>query len=739
MQRRLTTILAADISGFSRLVGINEEETLAALRAHRSELIDPLLSKFGGRLANTAGDSLLVEFPSAVEAVRWALAVQEGMTARNAAVPEDRRIAFRMGINVGDVIAVEDGDLLGDGVNIAARLETLAPPGGIILSRTARDQVRDRLSLALADLGEIDVKNIARPVRSFQILREGEKAIRRPRRVGRGAVALLAASLVLLAVLGGGLYWHLRSMSLPSETKSAGPALPDKPSIAVLPFTNLSDDANQEYFADGLTDDLIIDLSKLSGLFVISRNSVFTFKGKPVRIDEVAEELGVHYVIEGSVRRSGDRLRVNAQLIEGRTGRHLWAERYDRQTADLFAVQDDLVGRIVSALAVQLTQSEESQLAQQSVPKFEAYDLYLRARDGHFSRDQTRMEESLRLYKEAWAVDPEFARAYAGYARLAADIWRLFAVRGLSGAAMRRAAETAANKALSLDPTLADSYLVLAVLSTTVKEHDKALEFVNRAIQLDPNGVDAHMTAANVLIYAGKIEEALKEAEIAIRLNPRPSIYHLVYYGLALFMNQRYDDAIAALAPASIVYERAHNESPREILAMAYAKSGRLAEARAAIEDLKIEAPYLNLAWYRFIYDHHARKEDLERRIDALRDIGLPDWPFGFEGDPDQQLAGPAIEDLIASTTWSGQDLGRQLPFIQEFGPGGSSVMAAQNTLLNGSAFVRDDELCERYEGFLLGREFCGPIFRNPAGSAEEQNEYVQVTPFLVRYFTVAN
>lgn len=353
-QRRLAAILAADVVGYSKLMGEDEEGTLAALTAHSKEFIEPGIAAHQGRLVKTTGDGLLVEFASVVDAVRCAVAVQDGMRARNAQTPETKRILFRIGINLGDVIA-QDDDVFGDGVNVAARLEGLANPGGICISRAARDQVRDKLDYQLEDLGEVEVKNIARPVRAFNVLFDGNSPIVANRPASRRLQAISAAAVCVCVVIAGGLWWWSQAERMPpaSSGKSAL-TLPDKPSIAVLPFDNASSDKEQEYFSDGVTEDIITDLSKISGLFVIARNSTFTYKGKLVKARQIGEELGVRYVLQGSVRRTQDKMRITAQLIDAATGGHLWAERYDRELKDVFAVQTEVAQQVAKALAVTL-------------------------------------------------------------------------------------------------------------------------------------------------------------------------------------------------------------------------------------------------------------------------------------------------------------------------------------------------------------------------------------------------
>ena len=376
--RKLAAILAADVVGFSRLTGADEDRTLARLRALRSDLIDPTIAVHNGRVVKRTGDGAIVEFRSVVDAVRCAVEIQNAMVERNAGVPEDRRIEFRIGVHLGDVVEEADGDLMGDGVNIAARLEGVAQPGAICLSEDAYRQVRARLDLSVADLGATQLKNIAEPVRVYSL------------QVGTPAQAKLSAP-------------------AKPEDKPAAPGLPDKPSIAVLPFANMSGDAEQEYFADGISEDIITALSKLSQLFVIARNSSFTFKGRNVHIGEVGKSLGVRYVLEGSVRRSGNRVRVTAQLIDATTGGHLWAERFDRDLTDIFAVQDDVTGHIVSALAINLTAGEKLSLGVDHTDNAEAYDCCLRAREliPRFTAESNRQAQT--LLRRAIELDPGFA------------------------------------------------------------------------------------------------------------------------------------------------------------------------------------------------------------------------------------------------------------------------------------------------------------------------------------------
>ena len=378
VERKLTTILVADVVGYSRLMGEDEVGTLSALKAHRKELIEPKEAQYHGRTIKLMGDGALQEFSSVVEAVQFAIEVQLAMRERNAAIPEDRRIVYRIGINLGDVI-VEEDDIYGDGVNVAARLESLAKPGGICLSRAARDQVRDRMDIVLEDLGEVEVKNIARPVRCFAVRLDDDNE-------------------------------RLRKTAM---QHGHAPALPDKPSIAVLPFDNLSGDPEQDYFADGMVEDIITALSQLDQLFVIARNSSFTYKGRSVDVRQVSGELGVRYVLEGSVRKAGNRIRITGQLIEGASGAHLWANRFDGRLEDVFDLQDQITESVVGAIEPTLRKAEIERSRKMRPENLDAYDLYLQALPHTYAMRADDNSEALRLLHKAIEIDPDYAPALA--------------------------------------------------------------------------------------------------------------------------------------------------------------------------------------------------------------------------------------------------------------------------------------------------------------------------------------
>ena len=456
MERRLTAILAADVVGYSRLMGANETGTLAALKELRTDFIDGKIAEHQGRIVKLTGDGMLVEFPSVVNAVACAAELQRGMRDRNAGVPQDRRIEFRIGVNLGDVI-VEGEDIFGDGVNVAARLESIAPVGGITVSQSVRDHVGKRLDLIFEDMGERRLKNI--------------------------------------------------------DTASAHRE--ERPSIAVLPFINMSGDPEQEYFSDGITEDIITDLSKVSGLFVVARNTAFTYKGKPVKVQEVAKDLGVNFVLEGSVRKAASRVRVTGQLIHGKDGGHVWAERFDRDLTDIFAIQDEITHAIVEQLKVKLLPQEKKVIGQTPTANIEAYTYYLRGRD-FFHRHSKRYHQlARRMFAKAVELDPLYARAYAGIANCDSFLVLYYQ----EDVEIESILDTSA-KALALDDKLAEAHASRGVALSAGQRYEEAMAEFERAIVLDPNSFEAHYLYARASFAQGKIERATTLFERAAEIKP---------------------------------------------------------------------------------------------------------------------------------------------------------------------------------------------------------------------------
>ncbi|PDT51164.1 MULTISPECIES: adenylate/guanylate cyclase domain-containing protein [Sinorhizobium] len=584
--RKLAAILAADVVGYSRLAGADEDRTLARLRALRSDLIDPTVAVHNGRVIKRTGDGALVEFRSVVDAVRCAIEVQNGMFERNAGVPQDRRIEFRIGIHLGDVVEESDGDLMGDGVNIASRLEGVAAPGGICLSEDAYRQVKTRLDLSVSDLGNTQLKNIVEPIRVYSL------------RVGTAAHAKTVAPELMAA--------------LPPT------APPPKFSIAVLPFANMSGDAEQEYFADGISEDIITALSKLSQLFVIARNSSFTFKGRNVNVQEVGRNLNVRYVLEGSVRKSGNKVRITAQLIDATTGGHLWADRFDRDLTDIFAVQDDVTQQIVGALALNLTEGDQQRLVTEHTDNLEAYDCFLRGREQlwRFTREQN--TQSRELLQRAIELDPKFAPAYAFLAF--ANMLDYGNQWGPSSSTSMQQAEVFATRAVALDDRYPYAHWALGIVELYSRRHDVAIGAAKRLIALAPNLAEGYENLGYALHYSGRSAEALGCFEQAIALNPYYPDVYLHFQAQAMFQLHRYKEAIDILKRRLV--RNPGTDVSRVLLAASCGHLGRFEEARHEWQEVFCVNPDYSLEHRRKVLPYK-NPADFELVVDGLRKAGL--------------------------------------------------------------------------------------------------------------------
>ena len=619
--RRLTTIVAADVAGYSRLTSIDEEGTLAALRKLRAEILDPMIAQHRGRIANTAGDSLLIEYPSVVEAVRCAMAIQTAISEYNQETPADRRVEYRIGVNIGDVVE-QGGDLLGDGVNIAARLEGLAKPGGICLSRSAQEQIRDHLDLPLEDMGQIEVKNLPRPLHVFRIATEG------PSGSPGGSIffspilrwGLAIAVIVTLAV--GALWWWQGQERSAGSVEAGKTAVPrtDKPSIAVLPFAVMGGDKDQEYFADGMAEDIITDLSKISGLFVVARNSSFKFRGSAIDLKRVSRELGVRYVLEGSVRRSDKTIRINAQLIDTNTGGHLWADRYDGTLSDVFALQDEVTRQIVRALAVELNAVETQALNRAMLVNPEAYDEVLRGLEQMRRYARQTNIEARSHFERAVALAPNYARAHADLAVTYANdlLFGWTESREESG----RKGLYHAERAQALDDRVREVHFASGIINLYLKRHEQALAATRRAVEIDPNYADAQGELGFILNYMGRADEGLVEIRKAMRLNPLYDFYYVWVLGQSYFGLGDYDKA--AVAFEDVVERNAEFIVGQLMLAATYVKLGRVEDAKWAANEVIALLPDFSLAEER-VRSPYKRPEDLERYITALSKAGLPD------------------------------------------------------------------------------------------------------------------
>jgi adenylate cyclase len=588
MERRLAAILAADVVGYSRLMGNDEAGTLNRLKSLRIELVEPSITQRKGRIVKLMGDGLLAEFPSVVEAVQCAVAIQQGMPLRETEIGEERRIKLRIGVNLGDII-VEGSDIYGDGVNVAARLEALAEAGGVYVSGTVFDHIKSKVDLKFVDLGAQEVKNIAEPVRIYR--------------------------------------WINSTMYAMPDAVESGDALPlpDKPSIAILPFNNMSGDPEQDYFADGICEDLITALSKIRWFFVIARNSSFTYKGQAVEVTQVARELGVRYVIEGSVRKAGNRVRITAQLIDATSGRHVWAERYDRDLADIFDLQDEMTQTIAGAVEPELSAAERERAARKAPDNLDAWETFQRGlwHLWHFSKND--FADAQRILRRAQELDPGFATAYAyeSYCHF------LDTMLGFSEAPEESlsAALSLAKKALAVDDKDPMAYFAIGRVYSLRGKHDASVSELETAIALNPSFAQAYHGLGSVLLFSGRLEEAAEALDQAMRLSPRDPVMWgtLSYRSMTCTLLRQFEEA-AAWARRAVQEPRAAKGGywAYAVLASALGNLGQNAEAREALDEALRRKPDLSLSYLKktLLTKHPG---GLDPYLDGLHEAGLPE------------------------------------------------------------------------------------------------------------------
>ena len=586
VERKLAAIFAGDVAGYSRLMGVDEERTLHQLKAHRKDLVDPKITEHRGHIVKTTGDGMLVEFVSVVDAVRCAVEIQRGMLERNVDVPADRRIEFRIGINVGDIIS-DDNDIYGDGVNVAARLEALAEPGGIFVSRNVHDQVRDKLSFGFEDMGEQMVKNIARPI-------------------GIHRVSLAESTTEA-------------SLGAPTTAKPER-AASQRPSIAVLPFANMSGDPEQEYFADGISEDIITGLSKLRWFFVIARNSSFIYKGKSIDIKRVARELGVRYVLEGSVRKGGNRLRITAQLIDAETGNHIWADRYDGDLTDVFALQDAITEKVVAAIEPKLLQAEGIRSQSHSPEDLGAWEMVSQANSLFWRLTKAEGEAAIAILKQAVERYPDYAPAHSMLAFMMLVSAYVGWASGERQSQVKQAAALA-TRAAELDDSDPWAYFALGYVAYTMRRTDKAIEEFQRAIDLNPNFAAAHSYLSLALALAGQSDQAITHAEQAIRMSPHDPQNAVCFTALAAAHYQagRYGEAVSFGRKA--LQQRSGWAPGHRIFCASLAQAGQIDEARTELDQLKELHPDISIAWIEKHVPYTAGP--MAKFIEGMRKAGL--------------------------------------------------------------------------------------------------------------------
>jgi len=630
VERRLAAILAADVAGYSRLMGGDEEGTLSALRAIRRDLCDPKIAEHRGRIVKTTGDGLLVEFASVIDAVRCSVEVQREMMARNATVPAVRRIAFRMGINVGDII-IDEGDIFGDGVNVAARLEALAEPGGICVSARVQEDVAGKLDLAFQDIGEQALKNIARPVRAYRVRIDPAAATAGEAVSARGEIRHWAAAIAVMAVLalaaGVVAVWGLYpGQPAPSPTATVegtsktSPALPEKPSIAVLPLANMTGDPAQDYLADGLAENLIDALAQNPALFVVSRYSTLVYRGKAAPLPEVGKDLGVRYVLEGSVQKSGDRIRVTAQLIEAATNYHLLSEKYDRNLTDLFALEDDLTLQIVRALDARLSGRMVARTAALGTHNLDAWKNLVKARRVYLRYKPAEMDEAQKLAQRAVDLDPEYASAWQllafTYFNQADNGWAKDRVTAFGTARQLN------DKVLQLDPEFAAAHRLRALLAMRKSDREAALADARKSIELGPNDEDNYFVLGTILFSFRRFDEATAELATALRLNPHPRIAVPGMHAVVLSASGHHDQAIAEIDAAIA----ADPENPFGFLmrGRVEAYAGHHRDAAASFEKaLELDpASAIGASALAGVYNQLGRTDDAIRLLER----GPPQW-----------------------------------------------------------------------------------------------------------------
>jgi len=773
--RRLTTILSADVAGYSRMMASDEPATLAKLRSLQSDLIEPKTNAFNGRVVKLMGDGFLLEFGSVIAAVRFAVELQQALSQWNGAVHPALAFALRIGVNIGDVI-VDGDDIFGDDVNIAARLHQLAEPGSICISAKVFDEIRNKVEFSFRDLGDREVKNIREPVHVFEVLEENDgtgKPVAEPKPARPRHFIWFAAAVGLAAVSTAAVFLYLRQPDAPSApegTDRAAPNAGDWPSVVVLPFENLSDKASEDYFADGITEDLTTALSKLPGLFVISRNSAFTYKGKAPIIKDVGAELGVKFVLQGNVRRIGNQVRINIQLIEALTDGSVWAERFDGNLSDVFALQDRVAANVVDALSLKLLPGQVQKFSGPGTSDTAAYDAYLRGLSRYYLRTPSGNAHSAVHFEESIRLDPGFAAAYTALAKAYyqaavgehayADELGIHWADGFTRA--RRLLEQGMTR-----PN-ADAHVLQSWLALRKRQYSKAISEAKQALDINPNNADALEATAEAMIYAGQSEDGIRFANQAMRQNPTLRARPLFLIGVSEFALGHFDKAVERISQA--IREQPERKADFSgVLAAAMGVLGQSEEARAAFRTFSqgiVNRPSLawsvkaqtfanpryhtwrraDVAWGVFSYPF-ADRLILDRLANGLLAAGATESVGGYLAlDRKSRLGGAEIqlllfgEEISGKNFWLSDVIWRQRRTAQgTVTHEGDSIHPGLPAIANGKGQIRDDLLCEIWPALSRELELCVLIFRVSESKARLRwGDYVMVTdtgpqPFSLR------
>ena len=739
MERHLAAVLIADVVGYSRLSQTDEEGTRARFQTDLKEIFEPTIAEHHGRLVKTMGDGILVEFHSVVDALRCAVQIQQQKAKRNALAPPAQRLDFRIGVNLGDII-VEGEDIHGDGVNVADRIQALAEPGGVAISGTAYDHVKSKLPIGYASMGEQMVKGIAEPIRVYRVVLDAAAAgktteARKNRRSWR-VPAAAATVIVLLLLAGAAAWWQPWRMGGEQPNLRNVVAADTRPSLVVLPFDNLSDDKQQGYLADGITEDLTTELARLPGLFVVSRNAAFAYKNKTLQPVQIATELKARYLLEGSIRRIGDEMRINAQLIDATTNGHIWAERFDGVWNEVFELQDKMVGEVAMALKLRLVSGKQAAHIAGGTTNAAAYEAYLRGRELEFRERPEDWVDAIKHYEQALALDPKFGVAAAALAWM----YREAQWTGARSKELGLSIEEARNKANAYFTEAAKNpsaayYRILTAKLNMQQRSDEAIAAAERAIALDASDPDNYESLSNAMTLNGRAADGLGYLDAATRVDPVWSRWRYYLAGLAYISMDRFEEAVVTLEKIepelkeTSYWDFWSNYDGLVLLISAYGQLGQNANAAKARERLK---PYLakaqnpeftgQMAAGEFAFKNYP---DLERVLVGLRKAGVPELSFGLDPTSPDRLDGAAIRALLFGHQVQGRNLESGDAYRRVTADDGTTHITVGDWSDTGKSTIEGNLLCIFYPS---ESRFCASIFRNPGGTFAQRNEYLFAT-----------